>query len=111
MAAPLTWRIENAPDAVRVIVDGELNDGVDLKPLLRPEKNVVLDLAGLKRMTSPGIRNWLEFVPQLCAGRSVTFERCSVVMVLQLNMIAKMRDHAEVRSVMLPYHCVYCRKD
>ncbi|MCC6812068.1 MAG: hypothetical protein IT381_31895 [Deltaproteobacteria bacterium] len=84
--------------------DSEFNAILSEKPLL-----LTLDLAGIKRINSTGVREWINFMTALRKdGARINFERCSVAIVQQLNMIANFADRAEVHSVFAPYICPSC---
>jgi hypothetical protein len=65
---------------------------------------VTLDVAGLKRINSLGVRAWCDFMT-LIRGRQVTFRRCSPAFVDQLNSVSNFRADARVESFLAPYVC------
>jgi hypothetical protein len=65
---------------------------------------IVLELGGLKRINSLGVRAWCDFMKKL-AGRQVTFRRCSPAFVDQLNSVSEFRADARVESFIAPYVC------
>jgi hypothetical protein len=68
------------------------------------QRGVVLDLGGIKRINSLGVRAWIEFMKKL-VGRAVRFRRCSAAFVEQLNMISDFRGDATIESLLAPYVC------
>src|SRR5262249_17292985 len=52
---------------------------------------------------------WIEFVRSL-SGREVSCQRCSPVLVEQLNSVRGFRGHVTVTSVLGPYLCEQCDK-
>jgi eukaryotic-like serine/threonine-protein kinase len=91
-------------------LSGEILSACDFAPILNaPTENVVLDLEGVVRINSAGVRDWLMFVSSLeRAGKKITLERCSVSIVQQLNVIAGFRGRGIVASVFAPYYCNSC---
>ena len=57
------------------------------------------------------MREWVNFVRELPAVRTLFFARCSPVVVLQLNTIYNFRGRARVSSFMAPYVCEACHGD
>jgi anti-anti-sigma regulatory factor len=106
----LAFQIESRGEATWVGLSGEFTEASDFAPLLRQVPGaVVLDLSGISRINSCGVREWVNFMQALTSsGSQVVLERCSVPVVAQLNMIANFRGNADVRSVFAPYFCGGC---
>ena len=79
--------------------------GAELGASLRGD--VVLDLAGVERVTSFGVREWLA-MNQAANVRSLYLNRCSEPMVNQLTMIRSFAGSGRVLSFLAPYVCVSC---
>ena len=106
MTPRLIWR--TLDDGV-VALEGVLDEQSNLSSLASalPATGASLDLAGVKRINSIGIREWREFL-RAVAGRPITLLRCPPVFVDQLNTIANFGGHAEVSSVLAPFECLRC---
>lgn len=65
---------------------------------------VILDLGGLRRINSLGVRSWVDFVGSL-AGRKLVFRRCSPAFVDQLNTVSDFRGEGTIESILAPYVC------
>lgn len=119
---PLLWapsiavRIQEeapAPGAVRcrtvVELHGDLDENADfgdLRDSLRGD--VAIDLSGIRRIRSAGIREWLGFVRDLPQVDSLVLVGCSVPCVIQLNIVHNFRGPARVESFRAPYLCATC---
>ena len=117
MADPLRWSVapesRGAAPATRVTLSGDLTEDTDLSELLGTlSGKVVFDLAGIRRINSPGVREWLQFVESLGA-RGVVFEleRCSPAVVHQLNVTSNFRGSGTVRSILAPFFCPSCERE
>ncbi|WP_437483649.1 FIST N-terminal domain-containing protein [Sorangium sp. So ce1014] len=70
---------------------------------------VLLDLAGVERITSFGVREWLQMIqaaqPRL---RALYLARCSEPVVNQLSMIRRFAGNGQVVSFYAPYCCESC---
>ena len=109
----LNWKVDRGAGADRVLLEGEITEDSHFGRLL-PDlgSSVVFDLAGVKRINSTGVREWINFVNELTkAGKTYALERCSVPIVSQLNMISNFRGKGDVRSVYAPYSCGTCRNE
>lgn len=70
---------------------------------------LVLDLGGVKKISSFGIREWVDFVTtanKLC--RSMVLVECTPKVVDQLNMVANFTGGGRVFSFYAPFKCDYC---
>lgn len=70
---------------------------------------LVLDLGGVKKISSFGIREWVDFITtasKLC--RSVVLVECTPKVVDQLNMVANFTGGGRVFSFYTPFKCDYC---
>src|SRR5690242_2964167 len=106
----LTWKIESAnAGTLRIAVVGELTENANLAALAAADANaaeMILDLGGVTRINSPGVREWIAFVNGLNDRKiKVVLEKCSVPFVNQLNMISNFRGKGQVVSVYAPYFC------
>jgi hypothetical protein len=114
-AEPFSWRVvSRRGSAMSVALRGEIDENADfsdLRPILRGD--VELQLDGITRINSCGVREWVNFVRSLRQPlvRSLAFARCSATVVLQLNTIYNFRGRARVSSFFAPYVCESCHAD
>lgn len=101
MRPALEWKREGD----RFELSGRIDEYSDLARLAAelPEQ-ATLDLSGLTRINSIGVREWLDFVAAF-GTRKVRLERCAPVFVDQLNTIANFAGSADVVSVLCAYEC------
>src|SRR3954470_23420591 len=70
---------------------------------------LVLDLGGVKKISSFGIREWVDFVTTANKlVRSMVLIECSPKVVDQLNMVANFAGGGRVFSFYAPFRCDYC---
>lgn len=111
IAIPLRFDIRGrAPDKAWIAFKGDIDERADFTTILALEvKALVIDLSEVRRINSIGVREWMRFVQALTTRNiEVVFEKCSVPIVQQLNMIAAFRGKGLVASVFAPYYCVKC---
>ena len=110
LGGSLTAQVEQRDGATYITLDGPVTELADFTPLTRLRGPLRLDLAGIDRINSIGVRSWILFVKQAEAmGLSLTFERVSPAMVLQISMISNfMGAKSRVRSLLVPYLCNSC---
>ena len=102
MSETLTWRWEGR----RLIVGGRIDENADLVALATeiPADGATIDLGGLTRINSIGVREWMDFAAAV-KDRPLTLERCAPVFVDQLNAIANFAGATTIRSVLSIYEC------
>lgn len=105
----LTWTIEEREGSMIVKFSGEIDENVDFSELCKGlHGKVVFDLAGIRRINSCGVREWVNFVRDLPGVSELVFIDCSPVTVTQLNMIYNFRGRARILSVYAPFICETC---
>jgi hypothetical protein len=113
LGGSLRLRVERNNGVTRAALSGVINEAADLTPLEKLPHPLVLDLGGLQRINSIGVRNWMNFVrAREGAGADLTYERCPPIMVGQMSMITRfMGARSRVSSVLVPYSCPACRHE
>ena len=108
----LSWRVERLADGrLLVQIKGEINENADFSELSgKLRGDVELELEGITRINSCGVREWVNFVRGL-EVRTLWFARCSPTVVVQLNTIYNFRGRARVVSFLAPYVCEVCHID
>ncbi len=108
----LAWRVEESGGQTTVAFVGEIDEHADFAPLrARLHGPVAFSLAGIRRINSCGVREWVNFVRDLPAVSELSFTGCSTAFVTQLNMIFNFRGKARIRSFFAPYACDGCGHD
>ncbi len=73
---------------------------------------LVLDLADIERISSFGIREWVDFITGISAKvTSLWFVECAPKVVDQFNMVANFGGAGQLVSFYAPYRCDYCDDD
>lgn len=90
---------------------GTIDEGFEGKKLgmTAAADTLVLDLGGVKKISSFGIREWVDFVTtaqKVC--RSIVLIECTPKVVDQLNMVANFAGGGRVFSFYAPFRCDYC---
>jgi hypothetical protein len=89
---------------------GPLDEFADLTALLERPQPLKLNLRGVSRLNSIGIRHFLKFLSDWGA-RAITYEECPSEFVDQVNMVPSLlgaRRQAVVGSLYAPYVCHHC---
>ena len=66
--------------------------------------NLLIDLAGIERINSCGVRDWVNWIIQIQAlGIKIILLRCSPAVIAQANMVANFSADAYIHSFYAPY--------
>lgn len=106
----LRWSLFERADGATVVFAGEVDENADFSSLRRSLAGAVeFHLAGITRVNSCGVREWVNFVRALPPSvTSLRFSHCSSAIVTQLNAICNFRGAARVLSLHAPYVCERC---
>ncbi|MGK3998548.1 FIST N-terminal domain-containing protein [Sorangium sp. So ce1024] len=97
-------------DVLVVRLAGRMTEAFKGAALARElDGKVLLDLAGVERITSFGVREWLQMIqaaqPRL---RALYLARCSEPVINQISMIRRFAGNGQVVSFYAPYCCEAC---
>jgi len=106
----LTFRVSAGPGGEVLTVEGDLDETTDFAkaPIARATAPVAIDLGGVRRINSCGVREWVNFIRTLSQSRQVRLLRCSMPIVEQLNMVFNFRGTAAIESFFAPFCCSNC---
>ena len=108
MGRLLTVEKENSKGVTRIKVLGEITEDADFGTLGALEKQVVIDLGGIRRINSCGVREWVDFLKVLPQQSEITYERCPPPMMLQVNTVAHFLGDGKLTNFIAPYFCPKC---
>ncbi|MEN9796445.1 MAG: hypothetical protein RL653_141, partial [Pseudomonadota bacterium] len=102
--------VDRSEDVTVVRVRGKLSEtfkGREVSALAG--KKLLFDLADVERITSFGVREWLQMLSELePKGSELYFARCSEAVVNQLGMIRRFAGGGKILSFFAPYLCARC---
>src|SRR5437899_411296 len=86
-------------------LSGTIDETLD-RPLLTQGNDgvIVLDLEGVTRVTSYGVREWINALSMLPA-QYLAFVNCHPSVVSQFNMVQGFAGRGQLVSLYLPYAC------
>ncbi len=99
--------------AMRVTLDGDIDERADFSELLKLEgRTVVLDLCKVGRINSAGCHRWVRFLEALAKRHdTIRLARLSSTFVAQALMIPNTVAHARIDSLFLTYWCDRCGEE
>jgi hypothetical protein len=111
---PAYQRFSFLRDGEELVCEGSIDEAADLGSLLEHavDGNVILDLAGIEFINSPGVRAWCRLQQLACSlGFRLELRRVSERLIHQLNIVPATRGASMVTSFFAPYHCDHCGDD
>lgn len=99
-------------EVTTVVLDGRLDerfDGAGLGASL--SGSVILELSGIERISSFGIRAWLEMLRSIASRPTevrVYLARCSEAVIAQVGAMRAFVGPAQLASVLVPFACTHC---
>ncbi len=104
-------RVQTRPG--HVALEGVITERSDFAPLsaaLSTQGADALDVGGVERINSAGVREWVLFLERSVRTRSkpLALLRCPPEFVQQLNTVAGFAKGCAVRSVLAPFRCEKC---
>jgi anti-anti-sigma regulatory factor len=109
MASGVIVQKEIQGDITLITVQGEVDEMSSLQGLFEASTGrIVVDVSGITRINSCGIREWVNAIEKLRQGVELEFIRASRVMVKQFNQVAGFRGKGKVISFFAPYYCEGC---
>jgi hypothetical protein len=107
----LSWRLIRDGATTHVQLTGPIDEEANFASLVQELTScsqIRLNVAGVTRINSCGVREWIRFMRVLPATSRIEIESCTPVIVSQLNMINNFAGSAKVLSVQAPYVCDAC---
>jgi len=104
----IQFQIRSEGGVTHVTATGTVDEHVDLSALDALKGRIELNLAGVRRFNSVGIRFWIDAMRALAARGRVECVECSRAVIDQVNMIRGFLGGATVRSFHVPMLCEHC---
>jgi hypothetical protein len=110
----IKYEIRKLPDGgSRAALSGKIDehfDGRTLMDAIGPARRVVLELSGVRAVTSLGIREFEKLLRGL-DGRELTLDQVSAALATQLMLIPTLLGAHCVTSARLPFVCPSCAQE
>lgn len=102
----LNVEISQTPTEVTYRFSGDVDEHFRQKDVPRIKaKKVTFVLESVNNFNSCGIREWIYLIRDISELGSLTFQKCSVTMIDQINMVPDSLGTGVVESFFAPYYC------
>ncbi|MBI4511316.1 MAG: hypothetical protein HY698_16905 [Deltaproteobacteria bacterium] len=109
MPGVLLWRVTGTlGEKTLLSLSGEFNESTRVEELCKIKGPLVVDLGGVNRINSTGVRALLTWLEGASRNGTVEAERCSHAIVSQLNMLPELARLVTVTSFLAPMECPKC---
>lgn len=102
--------IDRVGSRTSVVIAGIIDEGADLGGLADLHGDVAIDLEGVRRINSFGVRMWIEAMRKFPADARGAIVRCAPPMVEQMNMIHNFFGRCRLESFHVPMICPECEE-
>lgn len=90
-------------------ISGVIDENADLSPLQDlKSSNVEVNLKGVRRINSFGVRSWIDAIRQIPDATRLIFVQCPSPVVDQCNMVTGFLGHGVLQSFYAPMTCEEC---
>lgn len=102
----LVVQIARGNDEVIYTFRGDVDEHFKQDNLPRISASTIkFDLSGIENFNSCGIREWIYLVKDFSKLGTLVFQKCSVTMIDQINMVPDSIGSATIESFYAPYYC------
>ncbi|HTE55047.1 MAG TPA: STAS domain-containing protein [Kofleriaceae bacterium] len=109
MAEEFALRVTDSPRELLITVAGVVSEEAKLEVPDPHGRRVVIDVRGVERMNSMGVRNWIDFMERLQSRTSeIVIRQMPPAMVSQASMITTFIGDSRVESFLSPWYCPGC---
>jgi hypothetical protein len=102
------FRIDRQDGDDTIRLHGVIDEHADLAFLAELTGHVRINLKGVRRINSYGVRAWIENVRRVPERTTIEFVECPPPVVDQLNMVAGFLGRGKVSSFYAPLTCEAC---
>lgn len=111
MTGKLHIETRTGANKTSVSISGSIEENADLTALMPLSGTVEINLRGIRRFNSGGVREWINAIRPLSGRAQLLFAECSAPVVHQLNMISGFLGRGRVVSFIGPMRCEACDLD
>src|SRR5690348_15774561 len=107
----MEFKVQTGGGQTRIRVSGRIDDESDFTQLLKQLNDggkFILDLSGVTRINSSGVREWVRFVQSIKPTAHVELLDCPVHFIEQVNMLNNFIGPTTITSLSVPYVCPSC---
>lgn len=110
-APTLKWELAKSDSTVVASLQGSVDENTNFTALASELKGISalrFDLSGVSRINSCGVRDWVNFIRTFPSTVRLELDKCSPVVVTQVNLISNFAGNAKILSVNAPFVCEAC---
>ena len=112
MSTSFNFSGEIKGDTFYVVFEGALDGDLKLRPLGKEAKasgyHIQMDMSGITRIGSMGIKCWLDFLYELDEMQKVTLLNCPNRVIEAINLVYYLSVRCQILSFYAPYICDSC---
>jgi len=108
-----TFRVNRRELPGRTVLEiaGTIDEHADLTMLGNPSGVVEVDMRGVKRINSYGVRAWIDTIRRVPTDVTLVFTHCPPLVIDQMNMVDGLLGHGRLASFYAPMVCPACEHE
>jgi hypothetical protein len=103
-----TFDIESRAGGSILQLSGVIDENADLEPIANLTSDTEINMKGVRRINSFGVRAWIDAVRKIPDTATVTFVECPPPVIDQCNMVSGFLGKGVLKSFYAPMTCEEC---
>jgi hypothetical protein len=108
VASKKTFDIENRAGGSILLLSGVIDENAELAPISSITSDTEINMKGVRRINSFGVRAWIDAVRKIPESATVTFIECPPPVIDQCNMVSGFLGRGVLQSFYAPMTCEEC---
>lgn len=108
MVGRKSFDIETRAGGSILFLSGVIDENADLAPISGITADTEINMKGVRRINSFGVRAWIDAVRKIPASATVTFVECPPPVIDQCNMVNGFLGAGVLKSFYAPMTCEEC---
>ena len=110
----LKYETKKTEVATEIVFNGAITERSDevFEEIAKIEdKEIIFNFEGIEYINSLGIRQWISFLKDFESNHSITFEKCTVDIVMQINLHSRFVGNSKINSFLCDFSCPSCEHE
>lgn len=89
-----------------IFFNGSFDEDLEIEKILSEIKpSMIFNLKGVRKITSFGVKLWIDLLKKIPDSYTISFEECSIPFIDQTNMISNFVQKGNIKSYYAPFIC------
>ena len=102
----LNVAFKDIDDVREFLFNGSIDEDFDINDVLSSiSKEMIFNLKGINKITSFGVKLWIDLLGKIPENCMISYEECSIPFINQVNMISNFIQKGEIKTYFAPFIC------